>query len=327
MTRIGVVGVGGMGRSHCNTLPTVENCEFVGVADVRLEAAQEVAEQHQIRAFQNYQDLLEIVDGVVVATPPPAHREVVVAAAAAGIHAFCEKPLSFTLADADAMIEAADQAGTHVMVGQVLRFYPVHALGKKLVDEGEIGNVVYLETDYSGNYNAPRNRPSSWYGTVGWFLENGIHKADLINWFGGNARTVAAEVGSHSGHEDWEDYAVTLIRYDSEAVGILRWGSFMGARGTTDTIIDGSKGSLRLDMKSDIAYMKQIGESEWTEVIPDRTVLHGVAGELTHFVDCIREDKIPMVDGRAGRHAVEIVLASYRSAKERIKVSLPLRDA
>jgi UDP-N-acetylglucosamine 3-dehydrogenase len=326
MTRIGVVGVGGMGRSHCNSLPKVENCEFVGVADLRLEAAQEVAEQHGIRAFQDYHELLEIVDGIVVATPPMAHREVAVTAAEAGIHAFCEKPLSVDLADSDAMIEAADKAGTHLMVGQVLRFYPVHVLGKKLVDAGEIGTVTYIETDYSGPYRAPRQRPTSWYGTLGGFLENGIHKSDLINWYGGNALTVAAEVGSYSGHDDWEDYVVTLIRYDSGTVGILRWGGFMGARGTNDTFIDGSEGSLRLNMSSDLAYLKKIGESEWQELTPDRSVPHGVVGELTHFVDCIRENKTPLVDGRAGRHAVEVVLASYRSAKEKIKVLIPLYD-
>ena len=324
MVRIGVVGVGGMGRAHCNSLPQVENCEFVAVADVRLEAAKEVAEQFKIKAFSDYREMFELTDGIVVATPPFAHKEVVVAAAEAGVHSFCEKPISGTMADADAMIEATDKAGVKFMIGQVLRFYPVHVLGKEIVDAGEIGDVVYIETDYTSQYRAPRTRPDSWYGSMGGFLENGIHKADLINWFGGEAQTVASEVGSYSGFEDWEDYAVTLIRYKSGTVGILRWGSFMGARGTNETIIDGSKGSLRLDMSAGKAYRKLIGESEWTELVPEAKGPSGVVGELTHFVDCIREDKTPMVDGRAGRHAIEVVLASYRSAKEKTKVVLPL---
>ena len=58
MIRIGVIGVGGMGGAHCNTLPKVKNCEFVGVADLRLEAAEKVASQHQIQAFQDYHQLL-----------------------------------------------------------------------------------------------------------------------------------------------------------------------------------------------------------------------------------------------------------------------------
>ena len=224
------------------------------------------------------------------------------------------------------MIDAADKAGTHLMVGQVLRFYPVHVLGKQLVDDGEIGDVTYIETDYSGPYRGPRERPSTWYGSVGGLLENGIHKSDLINWYGGTALTVAAEVGSFSGHDDWEDYTISLIRYDTQAVGILRWGGFMGARGTNETIIDGSKGSLRLDMGADIAYLKKIGESEWQTLTPDRTGPHGVVGELTHFVDCIREDKTPLIDGRGGRHAIEVVLATYRSAKEKTKIILPMQD-
>ncbi len=324
MVRIGVIGVGGMGNSHCNALPNVENCEFVGVADVRLEVAKAAAERHKIRAFQDYQDLLPLVDGVVVATPPIAHTEVVVTAAEAGVHAFCEKPLSLTLEDADTMIAASDKAATHLMVGQVLRFYPVHELGKELVDAGEIGTLLYIETDYTGAYSGPRARPESWYGHVGGLLENGIHKSDLINWFGGSAVTVAAETGSFSGHDDWEDYTVSLIRYDSQAVGILRWGAFLGARGTNETILDGSAGSIRLDMAADIAYLKKLGSSEWREIVPNRNGPHGVVGELTHFVECIRDNKTPMIDGSAGKHAVEVVLATYQSAKDKTKVWLPM---
>ncbi len=323
MVRIGVVGVGGMGNAHCNSLPNVENCEFIGVADLRLETAEAVAAQHRIRAFQNYQELFERVDAVVVATPPVAHTQVVVDAAEAGVHIFCEKPLSLTLAEADTMIEASDKAGTHLMVGQVLRFYPVHELGRQIVDAGDIGNITYIETDYTGPYNAPRTRPESWYGTVGGLLENGIHKSDLINWFGGTALTVAAEVGSFSGHDDWEDYTVSLIRYDSGTVGILRWGGFLGARGTNETIIDGTKGSLRLDMAADLAYFKKLG-GDWKKIVPNRDAPHGVAGELKHFVDCIRDNKTPMIDGTGGRHAVEVVLATYQSAKEKSKVTLPM---
>ncbi len=326
MARIGVVGVGGMGRAHCNTLPKVANCEFVGVADLRLEAAEEIASQHDAVAFDDYRKLFEQVDGVVVATPPSTHRAVTVAAAEMGVHVFCEKPLSLDMADADAMIEATDAAGVVLMVGMVLRFYPVHTLARQLVDDGEIGRVLYIEGDYTNAYRGPRERPSSWYGTVGGYLENGIHKVDLVNWFGGTAQTVTAEVGSYSGHEDWEDYALTLLRYDADTVGILRWGPFMGARGTNETTIDGSEGSLRLSIREDTAYLKKIGESEWTERVPDRSKPHGVAGELTHFVECVETGATPLVDGRAGRHAVEVVLASYRSAKTHAKIDLPMNS-
>ena len=85
------------------------------------------------------------------------------------------------------------------MVGQVLRFYPVHELGRQLVDDGEIGEITYIETDYSGPYNAPRNRPDSWYGTVGGLLENGIHKSESNQL----VRRKSSDCGSRSGEFFW----------------------------------------------------------------------------------------------------------------------------
>ena len=109
-------------------------------------------------------------------------------------------------------------------------------------------------------------------------MENGIHKSDLINWFGGTALTVAAEVGSFSGHDDWEDYTISLIRYDSGAGRYLKVGAVSSARaGTNDTIIDGSEGSLRLNMSADLAYLKKRG-GDWEEIVPNREGPHGVVG-------------------------------------------------
>jgi UDP-N-acetylglucosamine 3-dehydrogenase len=324
MVRIGAVGVGGMGQAHCGSLGKVNNCKFIAVSDVRPEQAKAVGEKFGVKSFTDYNEMFNEVDAITVATPPWQHTQVAVDAAKRGIHVFCEKPLSATLDDADAMIAAADSAKTVLMVGQVLRFYPVHELGRKMIDDGLIGDVVYIETDYCGTYSGPRQKPESWFGKMGGLLENGIHKADLINWYGGDPVAVSGEVGSFSGDPDWEDYTLSLIRYRSQAVGILRWGSFLGSRGSSGTIIDGSKGSMKLDMGSGNVYHKLMGEGDWTESIPPNRGQDGVVAELQHFIDCISEGKKCIVDGREGRKAVEIVLATYKSAKEKMKISLPM---
>jgi predicted dehydrogenase len=267
---------------------------------------------------------LEAVDAVIVATPPDFHRAAVEAAAAAGKPIFCEKPLSTNLADADAMIAACDRAGVVFQHGFVLRFYPVHELARAMVDEGVIGDLVYIEGDYAGPFRGGRERPTSWYGSVGGLLENGIHKVDLLNWFGGELQSVAAEVGSHSGHADWEDYAVILMRYKSGVPGTMRWGPFMGSRGDNGTYLDGTKGSLRLDIRTDTVYRRLLGEKEWTPVEPADRGANGVVKELSHFVACATTGKHSRVDGRDGRRAVEFCLASYESARRGSKVTLPM---
>lgn len=325
MVRIGVVGVGEMGQAHCNALKNVKNCQFVAVADVRPDQAKSVAEKFGVKPFTDYNDMFNEVDAIVVATPPWQHTPVTVDAAKRKIHVFCEKPFSANLEDADAMISAADATGIVLMVGQVLRFYPVHVLGKRMVDDGVIGDIVYIETDYCGTYSGPRKKPDSWFGKMGGLLENGIHKADLINWFAGVPVNVSGEVGSFSDDPDWEDYTLSLIRYNSKAVGILRWGPFLGSRGSRATIIDATKGSMRLDMDSGNVYHKLLGEKEWVENVPENKGADGVVAELQHFIDCITESKKCIVDGREGRKAVELVLATYKSAKEKVKVSLPMK--
>jgi predicted dehydrogenase len=82
---------------------------------------------------------------------------------------------------------------------------------------------------------------------------------------------------------------------------------------------------MKLDMDSGNVYHKLMGESSWTENIPPNKGINDVVAELQHFVDCINDGKKCIVDGREGRKAVEIVLATYKSAKEKVKVSLPMK--
>jgi predicted dehydrogenase len=314
-----------MGTAHCKTLESIRNAKLVGVWDIRAEATQKAAETFGVKGYESQEALLDAVDGVFVVTMGFSHAEPVIAAAEAGVHVMVEKPLGANLADCDRMIEASDRNKVILMVGQVLRFYPCHEVGMKLVKEGDIGDIINIETDYSGPYRGKRERPDNWFGKMGGLLENGVHKSDLINWFGGKAKTVAAEVGSFSGRDDWEDYTITLIRYESGAMGILRWGSFMGARGSRDTYIDGTLGSLDLRIGGQRVLRKKIGESDWTELdVPNRNV-NTVLAEDQHFVDCMIEGKPPIVDGRDGRAAVELALATYESARSCKKVQLPLK--
>jgi predicted dehydrogenase len=313
-----------MGRAHANALSKVESASFTGVCDTQPEAAQGAAERFGVQGFTEVAPFLEAVDAVIVATPPDFHRPVVEAAARAGKHVFCEKPLSTKLADADAMIAACDAAGVVFQHGFVLRFYPVHELARQMVDDGVIGDLVYIEGDYASAYRGPRQRPTSWYGALGGLLENGIHKVDLLNWFGGELRSVSAEVGSFSGHEDWEDYAVLLMRYASGVPCTMRWGPFMGARGHNGTFLDGTLGSLRLDIREDTVYRRLLGEKEWTPVEPPDKGADGVVKELAHFVACAETGQPCRVDGRDGLRAVECVLGAYQSARSGGRVTLPL---
>jgi predicted dehydrogenase len=133
--RCGVWGVGVWGEKHARVYSKLANAEWVGVYDRSRERAEAVAREHGGRVFGSPEALLEACDAVSVATPTVAHLEAAQQALAAGRHVLVEKPMAATVAEADAMISAAERAGRVLQVGQVERFNPALIAARPFVRE------------------------------------------------------------------------------------------------------------------------------------------------------------------------------------------------
>ena len=134
------------------------------------------------------------VDAVVVATPDQLHREMTMAALGAGKHVLCEKPMALTLEDCQAMIDASRNTDRKLMIGQICRFTPGFMRAKQLIDNGEIGELFFVESEYAHDYSKIPGTFSNWrldplrHG----FLGGGCHAVDLVRWIAGNPYEVAA---------------------------------------------------------------------------------------------------------------------------------------
>lgn len=122
--KVGVIGVGYLGRFHAQKYEAMENVELTGVADVNPERAKEIARECSTTAFADYRELLEQVDAVSIVVPTVQHHEVAVACLEKGIDVLVEKPFTTTLAEADDLIEKAVRAGCILQVGHLERFNP-----------------------------------------------------------------------------------------------------------------------------------------------------------------------------------------------------------
>ncbi|MEO5616544.1 MAG: Gfo/Idh/MocA family oxidoreductase, partial [Candidatus Eisenbacteria bacterium] len=122
--RVGVIGVGTWGEKHARVYAACPEAELVGVTDTDGSRAREVADRHGVPAFEHPAQLLSGCEAVSIAVPTVAHREVCELAAGHGCHALVEKPMAFTLEDADAMIASARRHGVQLQIGQVERFNP-----------------------------------------------------------------------------------------------------------------------------------------------------------------------------------------------------------
>jgi predicted dehydrogenase len=332
---VGVIGAGGISRfAHLPNLKRNPRVDLVAVADIDPAKAKQAADDFDIaHSYGSYQELLDDpkVEAVTVTTWPTAHAEPVIAAAKAGKHILCEKPIAPTLAEADAMVDAAEQAGVKFAMGYQHRFGTGLPLVRRLIDEGVVGRPMGM-TQVGLGPSAHR---------VPWFLKKelagggvlmdwGIYTAHTILWLMGPVESVYAtsaifrpdvQVGDELLTDvDVEDTVMATMRFRSGAMGSW-YAAWAVAAGHHSMSIDGSEGSIltRRESPGVHVFSNTFGEPAhvrgWrhiTTVEPHLSELH--YRKLAHLVDAVLDDQPLQLTGADGRDALALVDAVYRSA-------------
>jgi predicted dehydrogenase len=324
--RLGLIGCGGLGRRQAEISLQLAGTDLVGLADVNIESAQSLAEEHNIGfATDDYRELLMAdLDAVLVVTPTYTHKEIVLTAAEAGVHIFCEKPMATSVADCEEMMAAADAADVQLMTGYVLRFYPAYQEIQKMTEDGRLGDVRLAWAARMGG------RPPAGIGEwrrekdkVGGLYSAACHQMDLLLWMAGPATQV-------TGHVNWGTFDDT----DTEDSIIISWWAENGAVcslhssqlypvGGSEFGLGGTNGSVKLIDTTKILYSDHDGNSETIEFEP----VDGLMAELSHFFDCCKSGLPNRIPGKAGRDSLEIFEAAYTSAERKEPVGLPVTDA
>ncbi|HEX5416942.1 MAG TPA: Gfo/Idh/MocA family oxidoreductase, partial [Chloroflexota bacterium] len=276
MLKVGLVGAGGIGREHLRTILAIEGVQVVGIADPVTESAQALAEQAGATAYADYHDLIGKVDAAWVCTPTFLHPEQTVTLAESGVHVFCEKPISLDLASADRMIAAAARSGVQLMVGHVIRYYPETIKIKELVENGTVGDPVYVfarRLMLHGAIHRVSWRQSSKTGG-GNALESGIHEIDTVRTLGGEIASVTARIvyGDPEDPEIDTDFRA-LFQLQSGATGsvdisihtpVREWN--WGVVGTRATAYSPRRGEVRLvqaaDREEQVIEVQKVHDAE-----------------------------------------------------------------
>src|SRR6476646_6851004 len=144
--RVGVIGVGHLGKHHARILSSLPGAELVAVVDTNRARAEEIAAEHKTRALFGARELIGQVDAVTIAVPTELHREVALMCLGAGMSVLVEKPMARSLAEADEMIAAADAGGLTLAVGQTERFNPAVSAARPLLTDPRFIEVHRLGT-------------------------------------------------------------------------------------------------------------------------------------------------------------------------------------
>jgi predicted dehydrogenase len=333
-TRVGMIGAGFMGSIHARIISETSGAEIAGVADIDAARADSVASRYGGRPYTDYERMLitEDLDAVIVTTPETDHRSPAVAAAQTGCHIFMEKPLAHNLEDADAILVACEQAGVWLMTGYVLRFEACYARIHDAVVGGEIGD--FLSGYARRNATILEGRRRAGVTTVVNYLS--VHDIDQLLWYRPehNVRSVFAKAikGRLMAELGVPDFSWLMFEFDDGMLGVVEcgWGLTEGWSGFSDVKMNviGTQGALSLNYNP--MNLVEVTSQGWTypetrhwPLVNDR--LAGAALlEIEHFLDCVRHNRRPLVDGQAGRRSLEVALAAELSIAEGHEVSLPL---
>jgi UDP-N-acetylglucosamine 3-dehydrogenase len=319
MLRVGVVGVGTMGRTHAAAYVKLPNARLAGFYDAAAEAAQRVASEFGVQAFPNYEAMLEQVDVVDICTPTPTHLELVLKAAGAGKHILCEKPLGRTLQQCEQMIEAAEKAGVTLMPAQVLRFFPEFKQARDLVLAGAVGKPAAIRTRRGGPYPRAAN---DWYADFeqsgGPILDMVIHDFDWLRWTFGEVERVFAKALTFK-NLDHIDYALITLRLKSGAIAHVEanWADPGGFK--VDFEIAGDAGMIAFDSRFAMPLVvakQEAGGGGGGVAVPESPLAEDpYLLEIKHFVDSVEAGQPPSITAVDGMKAVEIALAAIESAR------------
>jgi len=331
MVRVGLIGCGGMGTHVARECHHLDSAEVVALFDPDAEAVERAAEAiagEEGGGLARAGSVSELIggdlDGVIVATPNDLHPEITIEAARAGKHIFCEKPMALSVRDCDRMIEAADNAGVKLMVGQVLRLIGPFWKTCQIVGSGELGSPRAMAVTRIGSVGGfAHGWRASKRQCGGILYEVHVHELDFMRQIMGEARSVFAKTGNFSGAPiDYEDTAFVQLEYENGGVGFLYGGIGSSIR-AYDVTIQCERGALMSGgFGGQIRYAA--GDAEPTVIDPASIEKEEpYREEVRSWVDAITQGTPMIFDGHDGRAAIALAEAAYLSAETGEPVDIP----
>ena len=328
--RIGLAGLGSMGRNHLRVISTRPNVRLVAVADPVADALEAALSQTRAAGFAEPLEMIAEadLDALVIAAPTTVHLSLALRAIERGIAVLVEKPLAPTVEEARLIVAAAQATGVPVQVGHVERFNPaVRELGR-LLGEGWLSTVYAVTSRRAGPFPA-RIRD------VGVTIDLATHDVDICSWIAGERPArVHAETAQRI-HADHEDLLFGLMHFPSGVVAQLDVDWLTPAK-RRQLVVVGEEGMFELDYltqrltftrATDTTNPRLIGgyAPTFEGDVVDLPVPTGEPLALEHdaFLRVVRDGGRPEVDAEDGLWAVTIATALLDSAATRAVVELP----
>ena len=341
----------GCGRIAVNHIKAVLNnhLELAAVCDVKPEAMETLLAKHglekdtSIRRYTDYREMIEAEQPTLaaIATESGIHAEIALYCIAHGVNVIIEKPMAMSMADADAIVEAAQAHHVKVCACHQNRFNPAVQATRKALEEGRFGKLSHGSIHVRWNRNKGYYDQAPWRGT--WAQDGGcmmnqcIHGVDLLRWMmGDDVVEVYAQTAQQFHHYlEAEDVGMAVVKFKNGAIATIEGTTNVYPQNLEETLyIFGETGTVKIGGKStnnidvwDFADETEMDSAnKHLEEATSNVYGNGHTSLYADMIDAIQKDRKPYVDAVAGRNALEMVLAIYKSQKDGMPVKLPLTN-
>ena len=333
MTTVATIGVGIIGASrvapeHALAVASDARTNLVAIADSDTARAEKVAEQYGCEVVADYRELLERSDisVVMLGLPNHLHAPIGIEALAAGKHVFVEKPIANTLAETDAMIEAAEKHHVNVFVGHSQRFFATTVAAHELVRSGQYGAPIMARDVWTKAFGIESRPP--WFVDRsrggGMWLMNGAHMIDRCCWvLGSGVAAVRGWVGNPIHNAAADDASVAYLHLKNGLTVTLFHAGFK-SRGNDQCGVEIvlTDGMIEFDSYSNRLQVAGNGRYEAREI--ER--VNPFVVELARMVDSITTGAPLAVPAAWARHIVAVMLAVEESGRQNREIVIPDAD-
>lgn len=343
----------GCGRISTNHIKAAVNnsskLELSAVCDIVPERMQQLLEKHglenddSIKRYTDYKVMIEEIapELVSIATESGSHAEIALYCIDKGINVIIEKPMAMSMADADEIIRRSQLKHVKVCACHQNRFNVAVQKTRKALESGRFGRLSHGSVHVRWNRNQSYYDQAKWRGTWaedgGCLMNQCIHGIDLLRWMFGNEVDEVYGTTRQQFHNylEAEDVGMAVVKFKNGAVATIEGTTNVYPKNLEETLyIFGEKGTVKIGGTStnnidvwDFADETDGDlENKGLKEATSNVYGNGHTSLFADVIDAINNDRAPYIDAIAGRNALEMILAIYKSQKTGEPVKLPLKD-
>lgn len=338
--RVAIVGCGRIAKNHFASIAAhSDSVELVAICDMDQQVLAASTKERGVKGYQRLEDMLlqEQLDLAVLCTPSGLHSMQAQMVAKHKVNVMTEKPMATRWHDGVNMVKACDEAGVRMFVVKQNRRNATLQLLKSAVEKERFGRI------YMVNINVFWTRPQEYYDSAKWrgtwefdggaFMNQASHYVDLVDWLIGPVESLQAYTATLARNIEVEDTGVVSIKWRSGALGSMNVTMLTYPKNLEGSItIIGEKGTVRIGglAVNEIQHWEFAEPDSDDEKVKDAsyqtTSVYGFGHPLYYknVIDVLRGEAEPETDGREGLRSLETLIATYLSARDGKRVSLPL---